>query len=792
MMKYDLIKMNMMMKTTYRYLLLATAMLCITSCDELVQTFSDTSEYDFLTEIIDKPQPKLKVVDVNFAPDYKTFTITTKVVSDIGTIELEDSSKVRPEVIEMIGGIRQARYSYPHLVEMRNIEAENVRANDIRILALVDLTLSQSDIDRVKRHIREMLTVFKYDNLYISFMDGADVSPTMKVTDYVMDHHFKRSDNKYVYLYRAITQKKNEMVQRAGVWQDARNMVMITFSDEKVYNNDNDTPIDPDHYTYEGALVKSDSTASDVTFTAFYASLARQQDVNADHERNVLWMFCNNHGGMFMTDYNWVDFKTAMYNALQLSFPDSEFYFINPNHKVYRGDNKKLEVNFYNTENDSLIAGFSTSVRKGEIYSPIIVNGSNLLYIIMQGITLGVFIMLVVWIVFQLIVPFISYRLFLRKYVIRYTGQNMSVANKTIEERCYLCKAPFEVGDSIVVKCEHTMHKNCWDENGYHCPEYSDRCKHGSHYYNKEHLRDRNNAPFFLKWILMAIAASTLAWLCFTIYADMSLNVYMNKYLHYPVTQLPTFGLTIGFFLTLGFAFLVMRHQKYIHSFLRILLRACIASASCYMAFTIVNIIIMLFDINTFTVLLNWIPWTVSGFIIAYCSTFGTKIVHRRLMLFLSVILGFLSMYAWSLFFSYLELDYRVLLLFSFIIFSLGLAGCIATLAPHSERYFLNVSGAIKGMDIALYKWFRNNPDMVVTIGKSVDCSLQLSWDIQGDIAPIQAEIRMEHNTPYLTALEPGVYINGIPLEGNKKVRLYHGKTFTIGQTTFTYIEKDR
>lgn len=791
MMKYDLIKMNMMMKTIYRYLLLATAMLGITSCDELVQTFSDTSEYDFLTEIIDKPKEKLKVVDVNFAPDYKTFTITTKLMSEIGTIELEDSSKVRPEVIEMIGGIRQAIYSTPQLVEMRNIEAENVRENDIRMLALVDLTLPQPDIDRIKHHIREMQTVFKYDNLYIAFMDGADVSPTMKVTDYVIDHYFKRSGKKYVYLYRAITQKKDEMIQGTGIWQDARNMVMITFSNEEVYNNDNDTPIDPNHYTYEGALVKPDSILSDATFTAFYASLTHQQDDNADHERNVLWMFCNNHGGVFIKDFNWVDFKNTMYNALNLSFPDSEFSFVNPRHKVYRGDKKKLEVKFYNTVNDSLIASFSTSVRKGEIYSPIIVDGSNLLYIILQGLTLGGFIMLAVWIVFQLIVPFIRHRLFLHKYVVRYTGQNMSVANKIIEERCYLCKAPFEVGDNIVVKCEHTMHKNCWDENGYHCPEYSDRCKHGSHYYNQENLLDRNNAPFFLKWIMIAIAASILAWLCFTIYEDMSLNVYMNRYLHYPVTQLPSFGLTIGFFLTLGFAFLVMRHQKYIHSFLHILLRACIASVCCYLAFTIVNIIIMLFDISTFTVLLNWIPWTVSGFIIAYCSTFGSDIVHRKLILFLSVILGFLSMYAWSLFFSYLEWDYRVLLLFSFIIFSLGLAGCIATVAPRSERYFLNVSGAIKGMDIALYKWFRNNPGMVVTIGKSVDCSLQLSWDIQGDIAPIQAEIRMDHNTPYLTALEPGVFIHGTPLEANKKIRLYHGKTFSIGQTTFTYIEKD-
>ena len=139
-----------------------------------------------------------------------------------------------------------------------------------------------------------------------------------------------------------------------------------------------------------------------------------------------------------------------------------------------------------------------------------------------------------------------------------------------------------------------------------------------------------------------------------------------------------------------------------------------------------------------------------------------------------------------------MELDYRVSLLYSFIIYAVGLAACIATVAPRSERYFLKVEGAAKGMDIALYKWFRNQSERVVTIGKSVDCTLQLSWDIQGDVAPVHADIRMSHNTPYLSAIEPGILVNGKPLEVGDRVRLHHGKSFTIGMTTFTYIEKDR
>ena len=149
-------------------------------------------------------------------------------------------------------------------------------------------------------------------------------------------------------------------------------------------------------------------------------------------------------------------------------------------------------------------------------------------------------------------------------------------------------------------------------------------------------------------------------------------------------------------------------------------------------------------------------------------------------------------MNVWNFFFRYFEIDSRVLLLISFCIFSIGLIACIAAVAPRSERYFLKVQGATKGTDIALYKWFRNNPEKSVTLGKSVDSTIQLSWDIQSDIAPIQAEIRLIKQTPYLIPMEPGVYCQSRPARVNKKIRLYHGKSFTIGKTTFSYIEKDR
>ena len=195
--------------------------------------------------------------------------------------------------------------------------------------------------------------------------------------------------------------------------------------------------------------------------------------------------------------------------------------------------------------------------------------------------------------------------------------------------------------------------------------------------------------------------------------------------------------------------------------------------------------------IHLVEVLIELVAWVLSGFIIAFCGTYGSKVIlHKRKFILLGIGLGILSMYTWWFFFDF-ELDYRVLLLLSFIIFAVGLAVSVAFVLPHSERYFLKVQGAVKEMDVALYKWFRNDPDRVVTIGRSVDCSLQLSWDLMGDIAPMQAEIRRKHNHLYLTAIEDGVTFEGKPLAADEWEWLHQGDTFTIGNTTFTYIEKD-
>ena len=80
----------------------------------------------------------------------------------------------------------------------------------------------------------------------------------------------------------------------------------------------------------------------------------------------------------------------------------------------------------------------------------------------------------------------------------------------------------------------------------------------------------------------------------------------------------------------------------------------------------------------------------------------------------------------------------------------------------------------------------------MVTIGRSTDCSLQLSWDLESQIAPIQAELIYSSSVVCLRVVDGEVYKNNKLLTAGTIVPLYHGSQFTIGRTTFTYIEKDR
>lgn len=226
---------------------------------------------------------------------------------------------------------------------------------------------------------------------------------------------------------------------------------------------------------------------------------------------------------------------------------------------------------------------------------------------------------------------------------------------------------------------------------------------------------------------------------------------------------------------------------------LLLITKAVVAGICGYLSFLIGSIVSIVLMIENNSLFIDWTPWMLTGFFIAFIISFQTDIKRKRALIgaFISIIFGLSSMYVWDNSQNAL-VDTRDDMLLSYMIYCVGFAISIAITFPKSECYFLRVEGPIKAMDIAIYKWinaiFHNRQ---FTIGKSINCDLQITWDLQSDIAPEIAEVKMKGGHLYLIALEEGVFTRKKEMKPNEKIRLYHGTHFRIGQTKFTYIERD-
>ena len=799
----------------YRILLMAIFAISLVGCDlltgsdvkdeEMDDIFSTESEND---STVNKDQ--LEVLGVEFTPGYKKFKMFVSIKEDLGPYAITDTNQVVVKTTEFISGIPNNTSSKPILKLVKNTEGEEIIKKDTKALVLVDLDQPQDVVTRELNAVREIRAVFN-QNLYVAFMSDQSVSETMQASDYVLDSRFVSSQQSRKFLYRSILKKKKEIEDRVGVWADAKKVSMLVFSNEQIYK-DNDEPIDPDHFALEEQMVKPDSVYNTRFYSISSVLFSDAADKDTDNQAaSVLKVMTKNYGGIYEKVFSWAELKETIMGMKSEDIIANEFDFENPDGKVYSGISHKMLIELLAKDDGHLLGTASTDILLGVVYDPVIVNGGNNFLVFLQGIAIGLLVILFVYLIFQFLIPFIKYRLFLRKYVVKYIPGNMSVGNIAVSESCYFCKGTFEPGDEIVVKCEHVMHKSCWDENQYHCPEYGRHCDKGSHYYNHINLFDPSNAVYQLKWIIMSILAAMLAWSLYvflileldqttpTLVARMveAKLADVGSYAVFNETEnsmgyLPLFGMCLGGCLTLVLSLLSVKKQFSLRQVLDLALRVLVVSLASYFLFLLTESVMMAFDMNPWLALINWIPMSIMTLLIAFVSTADTKIHLRKYFLLIAIVLGGLSLYVWSFFFrGLMMLDIRVLLLFSCIFYCVGVGLAVAQMMPRSERFFLNVRGAVKETDIALFKWFINNPDEVVTIGKSIDCSLQMTWDIKGQVAPVHANLELTNVGIRLTALEEGVMLGSKMLSPGDSRLLSHNQHFTIGDTTFTYMERD-
>ena len=752
-------------------------------------------EDDYLQKLLEKSQPEggnaLQVTNIRFYDDYKHFSVDTRLAASIGSLSLSDPSEVRVEAVEYdYLGRPQFAASQPVLDRVVSTGAEQIRSANLKALVLVDLTIPQALVDKEREAVKEMSTLFSDDNLYVSFITSdLGESSIMAPSEYVLDNYFRSDRTERKSFFSAVSNSLNLLADGEGIFRDASERILVVLSDGKLFYDDSFS-VESDYFTLKQDLLAK-SLDTEESHIMYYVDM-KADDSSPDEAESFMQTLCSNTGGRSFESFDWVAFEEDIFARLNINYSDYRFEFTNPDRKQYSGFSKTLKILCFH-DGESIAEG-STEIKLGNYFSPIVVNPDPDSLVISKSLTYIVYLLAFVLLILLFAIPHIKYFVFKRRCVVSYTDANMVVSGNIVGDSCYYCKAPFKEGEKVVVKCAHAMHESCWEENGYHCPEYGRNCAHGSHYFNRKNLFDLKNAPYYSKWIITAILAAVISWVIYMVSYDSLGHHFLSKYvakfggeLDNPFFIPPMFGYLTVAVATFGFSWITTRKRCFGERILEMLLRSQIAAVLSYLAFWGVAMVIVSTGWTDNSVLIDIIPWAISGLLIAAGSTIRTDYVIKDRAYVLILLTSAGVMLLWSVIAFALSIDYKPLLLILFLIFALGLAAGMAQAEPRSHRCFLHTSGAVKEMDIALYKWFASNPKAVVSIGKSVDCSIDMTWDPSPKTGPEAAQIKQLSGRYYLYALDGNVRYGKRTLKSGKRVRLYKGKSFTIGETTFTY-----
>lgn len=774
----------------YKYLHITLALLCLS----IFSACTDKEEDEL-------DNNSMAITEVNFDKNFKKFYAKARVSDSLSYISLTANPEIKIECEEYVcDSVSLNRNVQPELTKIINVRGEELARTGFKLLILADLNLSNEEFDKQRHLIEETRRWFAPNNLYIAFMSDGVVSTSYHVTDYVMTHYLSSPSSKSkTKLYRSILAKYQE------IQSSFSNAGLLVISNGDVYDEDN-MPADPEHFQLQEQLLNMQNKGSMV----YYANCSEDSiNSEANEVKGVIDRFCSNTGGKYYDKFDGKSLLKEMTHSVNPNAADYVFVFTNPDKKVYNGKWLELHIDVY--QNDKLFAHASKQYVKGNELNPIIVNGAPTRITILQGIIITILFGIIAYLTLQFIVPYINYRIFLRKYVIAFTKPSTIYRGIQVGSSCYYCKAPFIYGEKIVVKCKHVMHKDCWDENGYHCPEHGRHCPEGSHYYDNKNLTDRRNSPFYTIWVYLAIPAALICWIWFLVKAPHSSGTILldffyslrnldpgtdnNRQMYENFANNLYCASILGytFNATLAFIFSYLAHNTHtLKERLKLAFgKAVVSGIAGYLIYLIGSIIYIIINLWIDTMILDWIPCVVNIMALVYITSYKTRIVIRRNYIIAAVVISIANTIISSQMTSITYVDIRITMLVYELINAICIALSLAIMAPRAEKMFLHVEGAIKSMDIALYKWLRTSAHSSVTIGRSVDCNLQLTWDLKSNIAPIQAEICYKNGRLCLHALEEGVTVNNKTLKPDSYYRLVHGKKFAIGETFFTYEEKD-
>lgn len=547
--------------------------------------------------------------------------------------------------------------------------------------------------------------------------------------------------------------------------------------------------VDAFYYTADGEDTKIETTLEVIT-------RPKDEDDN----------FINSLKGTVKSSADMVDVLTTFQEVIEdLAYDYELLYFAEPD-KIYMGNvdyeakwGKKLKIG----EGKFTIGSPERSWPEREL-SPTNILIELLVALLVTILTFGFF-----FLVMKVAVPYIRFMSFKSKYYKKYQPE----AN--VQRRiCHYCKQDLRPGQVIVTKCNHWMHKHCWEENGYKCAEFGQNCKTGiqDHIEWKELFKISSLKE--CSQTIAGVIAGLISWIIyeicgrggFTGLSEFIVGLVFDQtdtqasLIHDCVVRTSSFlmiGLLLGFFISVVFRYKDDIRNKNWHILLKIIGLSVMTGLIGMLSFAV--------GADIFCLILSWtgktyIPWYCSlpayilfSISVSLALTIKSSIPVKSALLggAVSAIIGFLVLY----FTRFTSSKYEWLnMLLDFIIYGGGLGASLITVRMLAEKYFLVIQNGVKaGQRIPIHKWMNaTGGGNKVSIGMTGECEIQMNWEKSNKVAKEHAQLFIDHekSLPVIKPLAAGILYNTrAELPVNRPAILSNGDTFKIGDTIFKYEE---
>ena len=413
------------------------------------------------------------------------------------------------------------------------------------------------------------------------------------------------------------------------------------------------------------------------------------------------------------------------------------------------------------------------------------------------------------FLIMKILVPYIRFQMFKSKYYKKYQPE------ENVQRRiCHYCKQDLRPGQIIVTKCNHWMHKHCWEENGYKCAEYGQNCKTGiqDHIEWKELFKMSSLKE--CSQTIAGILAGLVSWIIYEIcgrggfmglarfivglvFNDTDTQASLIQDCVMRTSSFLMIGMLLGFFISLVFRYKDDIRNKNWKVWLKIIGLSVLTGAIGMLAFAI--------GADLFCLILSWtgktyIPWYCSlpayilfSISVSLALTIKSSIPVKSALIggTVSAFIGFLVLY----FTKFTSSRYEwINMLLDFIIYGGGLGASLITVRMLAEKYFLVIQNGVKaGQRIPIHKWMNaTGGGNKVSIGITGECEIQMNWEKSNKVAKEHAQLFIDHekNLPVIKPMATGVlYNNRAELPVNRTAVLSNGDTFRIGDTIFRYEE---